>query len=281
MPFLWHDQLYMVHSVYPQHRIMHIPPTGAVTKQYITNSSGIFRSFEGRDVHGGPPAVYVPPVLPVLPAAGNGVDMGYNSSSGSGNVSGRGRSGSSDRVTISTAGSSIGSGLYSSSTGGGYYLGVLHYFVHEKTSSKDIKRYHHFFYKFKAAPPFAPCAVSSEIPLVFEKDKHDLSGAGGGLVEDSSGQQRQWQQQQGTEHYKQQRIWKDTSRTAFVSGLFLKDKRHKGAAPHGWRAAQLLVSYGSGDVDARLLVMSLAEVEAMFSEPHDCAVAPPEMLPTH
>jgi hypothetical protein len=55
-----------------------------------------------------------------------------------------------------------------------------------------------------------------------------------------------------------QRIWKDTSQTAYVAGLYLDNDR-------------VLVSYGSSDIDARLLSMSVSETEAMFDGPFDCS----------
>lgn len=55
-----------------------------------------------------------------------------------------------------------------------------------------------------------------------------------------------------------QRIWKDTSQTAYIAGLYLDNDR-------------VLMSYGSSDIDARLLSMSVADVEGLFDEPFDCS----------
>lgn len=57
-----------------------------------------------------------------------------------------------------------------------------------------------------------------------------------------------------------QRIWKDTSQTAYISGLFL-DGDH------------VLMSYGSSDIDARLLTLSFADLEGLFRKPFDCSSA--------
>lgn len=55
-----------------------------------------------------------------------------------------------------------------------------------------------------------------------------------------------------------QRIWKDTSQTAYVAGLYMDSDR-------------VLISYGSSDIDARLLSMSVSETEAMLDGPFDCS----------
>ena len=57
-----------------------------------------------------------------------------------------------------------------------------------------------------------------------------------------------------------QRIWKDTSQTAYISGLFLDGDR-------------VLMSYGSSDIDARLLVLGMADLEGLFQRPFDCSGA--------
>ena len=49
-------------------------------------------------------------------------------------------------------------------------------------------------------------------------------------------------------------------RRAYVSGLFLD-------------GGNILMSYGSSDIDARLLTLSLGDLEALFSKPFDCATA--------
>lgn len=111
------------------------------------------------------------------------------------------------------------------------------------SGSSKVKQYHHYAYKMEAAPPFRICAVSKEIPLVTRKK--EAAGAEGGQPP-----QRSWTHQ---------RIWKDTSQTAYASGLFVDGDN-------------VLLSYGSSDIDARLLAMSRAQVEDLFSEaPFDCS----------
>lgn len=55
-----------------------------------------------------------------------------------------------------------------------------------------------------------------------------------------------------------QRIWKDTSQTAYIAGLYLDNDR-------------VLISYGSSDIDARLLSVSVKEMEGWFDGPFDCS----------
>jgi hypothetical protein len=64
----------------------------------------------------------------------------------------------------------------------------------------------------------------------------------------------------GGSDWTHQRIWKDTSQTAYISGLFLDGGR-------------LRVSYGSSDIDARLLSMSVPDVEELFDAPPDCSAS--------
>jgi len=106
-----------------------------------------------------------------------------------------------------------------------------------------VKQYHHYAYKMEAAPPFRICSVSKEITLVTRKK------------EAPPGQR---QHKRGWTH---QRIWKDTSQTAYISGLFLDGD-------------SVLLSYGSSDIDARLLTMSTADLEGLFAgSPFDCSGA--------
>ncbi|GBF99713.1 hypothetical protein Rsub_12425 [Raphidocelis subcapitata] len=119
-----------------------------------------------------------------------------------------------------------------------YYLGIFHFFMTFGSGSAKVKQYHHYFYKTEAVPPFRICAVSQELPLVTRK-RDDASG------------KRDWTHQ---------RIWKDTSQTAYASGLYVDGDR-------------VLVSYGSSDIDARLLALGVADVEAMFQQPFDCSGA--------
>jgi hypothetical protein len=112
--------------------------------------------------------------------------------------------------------------------------------------------YFHYLYKMREAPPFEPCALSAELPLVFRKPRapDDPKAA-----------------------IQRQRIWKDTSRTAFVSGLHLEGAP-PAALPGGRTGAglpRLLISYGSSDIDSRLLVLSLEELEGLFKgQPSTC-----------
>lgn len=165
MTFLLQDQLYKVHSI-PQHRVMKIPPDGVVTQQYVTDSSNILLKLSDKNMHGSSPVVFIPPST--VPAASS--------------------------YTVDSSGGS------SNNNSQGYKFNVLHYFTHEKTKRIDIKRYYHYFYKFKHAPPFSVCAINAEIPLVFRKGKIDLTEPNPSAS----------QQQPSREQHKQQRIWKDT-----------------------------------------------------------------------
>jgi hypothetical protein len=83
------------------------------------------------------------------------------------------------------------------------------------------------------------CGVSNEIHLVTRKRSADKQASG----------------------WTHQRIWKDTSQTAYISGLFLD-----GDTVH--------MSYGSSDIDARLLSMSISDIEALFADSvWDCSSA--------
>jgi hypothetical protein len=114
------------------------------------------------------------------------------------------------------------------------------------SGSAKVKAYHHYAYKAEARPPFRVCAVSDEIELVTRKRGDN----GGGDA--NSGGARDWTHQ---------RIWKDTSQTAYVSGLFVDAD------------GTVLMSYGSSDIDARLLALGMADVEALFRAPFDCSGA--------
>jgi hypothetical protein len=160
-------------------------------------------------------------------------------------------------------------GKFSPDTAGAdYYLGVFHFFQTFGEGSGKVKVYHHYAYKTEARPPFRVCAVSRELALVTrqKKDAEAEEAAGG---------------------WTHQRIWKDTSQTAYVAGLALveagagataigggvggrggggtgaksssgsKGRRHPGGP-------DVLLSYGSSDIDARLLALPLKELDAMF-----------------
>jgi hypothetical protein len=126
--------------------------------------------------------------------------------------------------------------------------------------------YFHYFYKMRDEPPFAPCALSAEIPLVFRRARPAANG----------------------EALRRQRIWKDTSHTAFVSGLHLQGTQQQnqranssasagrggghgggrggtGAGAAAGSEPRLLVSYGSSDIDARLQILTLRQLEALFA----------------
>lgn len=98
-----------------------------------------------------------------------------------------------------------------------------------------VKAYHHYAYKMESAPPFRICQISKEIPLVTRKTPRS--------------QRDDWTHQ---------RIWKDTSQTAYISGLYLKGDT-------------MLMSYGSSDIDSRLLQMSIQQLEDLFDGNFDCS----------
>jgi hypothetical protein len=116
MPLVADDRLYMVHSIHPQHLVFQIARDGSTPRQLASSwPPRLGALLEGRDVHGGPPAVHVTGAM--LEGAGLG---GGSSGSGDGVDSGAG--------------------------GGrrrGYHLGVLHYFTKNatwsKTRGKDTK----------------------------------------------------------------------------------------------------------------------------------------------
>ncbi|KAF8059755.1 LPA1 [Scenedesmus sp. PABB004] len=125
--------------------------------------------------------------------------------------------------------------------GGGvpYYLGVFHFFQTFGEGAGKVKAYHHYAYRVEAAPPFRVCGVSREIGLVTRKRPANKKAS----------------------DWTHQRIWKDTSQTAYISGLFID-----GSTVH--------MSYGSSDIDARLLSMSVADMEALFDgSPWDCSAS--------
>eukprot|EP00879_Flechtneria_rotunda_P026368 GHRR01028112.1.p1 GENE.GHRR01028112.1~~GHRR01028112.1.p1 ORF type:complete len:238 (+),score=58.86 GHRR01028112.1:847-1560(+) len=103
--------------------------------------------------------------------------------------------------------------------------------------SMKVKVYHHYAYRVEAAPPFRICGVSKEIQLVTRKKQDNKKAA----------------------DWTHQRIWKDTSQTAYISGLFLD-------------SGIVHISYGSSDIDARLLSMSVADMEHLFADsPWNCS----------
>jgi hypothetical protein len=69
---------------------------------------------------------------------------------------------------------------------------------------------------------------------------------------------RKKQENKKASDWTHQRIWKDTSQTAYIAGMYLDNDR-------------VLISYGSSDIDARLLSMEVGEVEDMFDQPFDCS----------
>lgn len=69
---------------------------------------------------------------------------------------------------------------------------------------------------------------------------------------------RKKQENKKSADWTHQRIWKDTSQTAYIAGMYLDNDR-------------VLLSYGSSDIDARLLSMSVGEMERMFDQPFDCS----------
>eukprot|EP00882_Tetradesmus_deserticola_P002072 GHRQ01002220.1.p1 GENE.GHRQ01002220.1~~GHRQ01002220.1.p1 ORF type:complete len:413 (+),score=44.27 GHRQ01002220.1:250-1488(+) len=188
MPFVWQEQLMMVHSVFP-HRVFRVNSSGIAVQQFVTSSSDWFAPFKDEHIHGGPPLILVPGAA--------------------------------------------------SNTGHSYYMGIFHFFQTFGEGSNKVKAYHHYAYRVEAAPPFRVCGVSSEIQLVTRKRNADKQASG----------------------WTHQRIWKDTSQTAYISGLFLD-----GDIVH--------LSYGSSDIDARLLSMSIVDVEALFAgSSWDCSGA--------
>lgn len=119
-----------------------------------------------------------------------------------------------------------------------YYLGILHYFIEyydsRKTGvGKKKKVYHHYAYKFIANAPFPICGLSSELLLKTRPPVKDMSK-------------------------ENLRIWKDTTGTAYISGLFVSDD------------GVVWMSYGSSDTDARLLSITVSELESLFTSLHDC-----------
>ena len=100
-----------------------------------------------------------------------------------------------------------------------------------------VKVYHHYAYKMEAAPPFRVCSVSEEIKLVTRKPEKSKPNS-----------------------WTHQRIWKDTSQTAYISGLYMDNDK-------------VLMSYGSSDIDARLLAITMKDVEALFTKGYECGSA--------
>lgn len=100
-----------------------------------------------------------------------------------------------------------------------------------------VKVYHHYAYKMEAAPPFRVCSVSEEIKLVTRKPDKAKPNS-----------------------WTHQRIWKDTSQTAYISGLYLDGDK-------------VLMSYGSSDIDARLLAITMKDLEGLFTKGYECSSA--------
>lgn len=153
-----------------------------------------------------------------------------------------------------------------SSTQVDYYLGVFHFFQTFGEGSGKVKVYHHYAYKTEAKPPFRVCAVSAELSLVTRRKRRSGGGGDGGDGENGGGAEEAG----GWTH---QRIWKDTSQTAYVAGLALVERGGAGSKRGGRASLDVLLSYGSSDIDARLLALPLAELDAMFASPFDCSGA--------
>ncbi|GBF90502.1 hypothetical protein Rsub_03498 [Raphidocelis subcapitata] len=248
MPLVSNDTLFMVHTIFPQHRVFEIAPDGATARQLLSSwPAAAARRLEAFNIHGGPPVVHVS--SEVLAAAG----LGGGSSSGSGGGGGGG-------------GKSLAAAAKAAAAPRGYHLGVLHYFTTNSTvdaagKKKDVKHYYHFLYKMKETEPFEPCALSAELPLVFRKPR-GAAAAGAGPATGAGSRQR---------------IWKDTSHTAFVSGFHLERapaRPVKGSRPGGVGSAgrpRVLISYGSSDIESRLLALSLQQVDELFAgQPGSC-----------
>lgn len=156
-----------------------------------------------------------------------------------------------------------------SSTGQDYYLGVFHFFQTFGEGSGKVKVYHHYAYKTEAAPPFRVCAVSRELSLVTRR-KRRSGGAGAGAGGEEGDGAAAAEEAGGWTH---QRIWKDTSQTAYVAGLALVERGGAGSARGKGASLDALLSYGSSDIDARLLALPLSELDAMFASPFDCSGA--------
>jgi hypothetical protein len=148
-----------------------------------------------------------------------------------------------------------------SSTKQDYYLGVFHFFQTFGEGSGKVKVYHHYAYKTEAAPPFRVCAVSRELSLVMRKRRNGNGDGDGG---DGGSEDGGWTHQ---------RIWKDTSQTAYVAGLALVERGGAGSTRGGSASLDVVLSYGSSDIDARLLALPLGELDAMFPSAFDCSGA--------
>jgi hypothetical protein len=242
MPFVHQDRLFMTHSVHP-HRVFEVNSSGVATAMHVTRNDPLFAPFAREDVHGGPPVVLVP-----------GKWGKYNNARASG-----------------------GGKAAAAAAAEDYYLGVFHFFRTSGEGSAKVKAYHHYAYKTEARAPFRVCAVSRELALVTRSRRRSADGGEGGAG--------------GGEGWTHQRIWKDTSQTAYVAGLALVERGAGGggggggAGQRGGRGSKegrgapppppvdVLLSYGSSDIDARLLTLPLSELDAMFEAPFDCSGA--------
>ena len=239
MPFVYDDRLFAVHSVSPQaHRVFELGADGVAVRQYVTRSAELAARLPGEDLHGGPPLVLV----------GGAKDSGSKDSSGSGGKASSGSSGKSGAALLAPGAAP-------------HYLGALHYFRTVGAGASKVKVYRHHLYKMEAAPPFRVCAVSAELPLVTRLDLARPSAGAGGHHSNSSSSHDGSKDGSGAQPPpRRQRVfeWKDTSRTAYVAGLFVDGD-------------ELLVSYGSSDAAARVLALRRADLEALFAaSPFDC-----------
>lgn len=109
---------------------------------------------------------------------------------------------------------------------------MLHFWT-ARAGAKDGRAYRHFLYKMAPAPPFAPLAVSAELPLA--ADDARFRGV------------------------------------AFASGLAVARLRGGGAGDGGDGGdggvvprRRVVISYGSGDASGRALTLSLEQLERLF-----------------
>ncbi|WIA44576.1 hypothetical protein OEZ86_007300 [Tetradesmus obliquus] len=133
-----------------------------------------------------------------------------------------------------------------------YYLGVAHYWL-PTGANKEGRLYRHFLIKVEAQPPFQITQLSAELPVRYSVHYKRVAFVSGlelatlpsrqqqqGLA---TQQQQQQQQQQGLASQQQQQ----------------QQQQQQGLAPH------VLISYGSGDWESHLALLSLADVDALFA----------------